>query len=80
MPTVIEIVAEHLQAGGFDGLANADAECGCFLDDLVPCREIGGGCRAGRKAVIDGDMVCVEAPEPDGQSVIDREIRKCTTR
>lgn len=60
MPTVIEIVAEYLKSGGFDGLANGDAECGCFLDDLAPCGEMGEQCMAGRKAVIDDEVVCVE--------------------
>lgn len=35
--TVIKIVAEHLLANGFGGLLACDAECGCELDDLVPC-------------------------------------------
>jgi hypothetical protein len=30
-----EIVTAHLKAGGFDGLAGED--CGCGLDDLMPC-------------------------------------------
>jgi len=34
---VIEIVAAHLAAQGFDGLVQTDAECGCLADDLVPC-------------------------------------------
>ena len=37
MSRVIEIVRAHLVAGGFDGLLQADAECGCELDDLQPC-------------------------------------------
>jgi len=60
MPTIIEIVTEYLKAGGFDGLANGDIECGCFLDDLMPCGETDGKCCAGRKAVIDGEVVCIE--------------------
>ena len=37
MATVIEIVKAHMEANGFDGLVQADAECGCLCDDLVPC-------------------------------------------
>ncbi len=33
--TVKEIVAEYLNANGYDGLAGED--CGCFLKDLCPC-------------------------------------------
>jgi hypothetical protein len=39
--TIKEIIEKHLRDNGFDGLFNADGECGCELDDLVPC---GGEC------------------------------------
>ena len=39
MPTVIEILKQHLIDNGFDGLANDDLECGCELSDLHPCGE-----------------------------------------
>lgn len=65
MPTVIEIVAEYLQQNEFDGLANSSAECGCFINDLAPCGEIGGECMAGRKAVIDDEVVCVEVHDAE---------------
>lgn len=44
---VIKIVELHLKAHGFDGLYSD--ECGCFIDDLAPCCEIQGSCRAGYK-------------------------------
>lgn len=44
---VIEIVREHLRAGGFDGLVQVDAECGCELDDLQPCGECFASCEPG---------------------------------
>ena len=34
---VIGIVKAHFVAGGFDGLVQTDAECGCLCDDLAPC-------------------------------------------
>ena len=37
MTTVIAIVRAHLTAGGFDGLVQTDAQCGCLCDDLAPC-------------------------------------------
>jgi hypothetical protein len=37
MARVIEILKAHLAAGGFDGLVQTDAECGCGLDDFQPC-------------------------------------------
>lgn len=36
---LIEIVKKHLQDNGYDGLVSDIGECGCFLDNLVPCGE-----------------------------------------
>jgi hypothetical protein len=58
MPTVIEMVEAYLKAGNFDGLANDTYECGCFIGNLAPCGGIGEDCVAGRKAVIDDEVVC----------------------
>lgn len=44
---VIQIVELHIKNNGFDGLYSD--ECGCFIDDLAPCCEIQGSCRAGYK-------------------------------
>jgi len=32
-----EIVVAWLKANGYDGLCNTENECGCTLDDLIPC-------------------------------------------
>jgi len=42
-----DIVREWLRDHGFDGLCNCAAECGCRLDDLMPCEEPGPDCEAG---------------------------------
>ncbi len=31
------IIAKYLNENGCDGLYNFDIECGCGLDDLMPC-------------------------------------------
>lgn len=47
--TIIEIVKQYLEANGFDGLVQPDAECGCDLSDLQPCSENFAECRPAYK-------------------------------
>lgn len=44
-------LAEWLKENGFDGLCNPNIPCGCLIDDLAPCDEMGGGmdCFAGHR-------------------------------
>lgn len=48
-----EIVAEYLEAHGYDGLCDEDNECGCLLEDLAPCGEVRMGCQAGWRVPCD---------------------------
>lgn len=50
MPKVINIVVSHLVQLGADGLVNI-GECGCLLDDLVPCGGDFSRCEPGWKGV-----------------------------
>lgn len=65
--TVIEIVREHLVAGGFDGLVRPDVECGCLLADLAPCCDDISACRPGYRVkdttFSDGWALSVNKPE-----------------
>lgn len=49
MATVIEIVKAHLEREGFGGLVADGGECGCELDDLVPCAGDCSHCSPGYK-------------------------------
>ncbi len=42
-PTLKTIVADYLRAHGYDGLCRMD--CGCALDDLMPCDIVCDHCR-----------------------------------
>ena len=48
--TVIEIVAEYLEANGYGGLFH-NGDCGCELNDLAPCCEALTDCEAGYRVV-----------------------------
>ena len=54
---VREIVASYLKANGFDGLYSD--ECGCLLDDLMPCSSEGAlTCKPGYKRPCPGPEGC----------------------
>jgi len=46
---VKEIIKEYLSKNGYDGLVNAEGECGCLSDDLAPCDNMESECLPGYK-------------------------------
>lgn len=40
MTSVIEMIKKELVEIGADGLVNGEYECGCLLDDLIPCGDV----------------------------------------
>lgn len=44
MKDAIEILKQWLSEHGWDGLASPDLECGCGLDDFMPCGNEPRGC------------------------------------
>ena len=59
--TVKEIVQEYLKQNGYEGLF-CD-ECGCEIDDLMPCDSPIMDCKAGYKGECPGGEICDGFPE-----------------
>ena len=68
---VIDIVADWLKENGYDGLVNVYLECGCELDDLIPCEMDFGDCRAGYK------VFCPEGYEYDWVIAHKKNVKAC---
>lgn len=64
-PTLREIVETYLRQNGFDGLYNSWIECGCTVDDLMPCERADEvNCAAGyRVRLEDGGWGIGPRPE-----------------
>lgn len=70
MKEIIQIVKDWLENNGYDGLCHPDYECGCQLNDLMPCGDPCSNCVAGRKRIPRDDE-----PNPEGYDFfIDPEI------
>ena len=53
-PTVKEMVKKYLEDNGYCGLYDDEKECGCDLNNLMPCHEpVLNDCKAGYKAPCD---------------------------
>ncbi len=68
--TVKEILIEWLKEHGYSGLWNED-ECGCGIDDFMPCGESPENCQPGYRVPCDPEtsdsgfdfMIVSEKPE-----------------
>ena len=52
--TVKEIIEKWLRENGYSGLYNED-ECGCSIDDFIPCGESCNECKPGYKVSYGDD-------------------------
>jgi len=43
------IIKTWLEDNGYDGLCDPDNECGCHIDDFMPCGEPSIHCEAGHQ-------------------------------
>jgi hypothetical protein len=43
---VEDILKKYLSENGYDGFYNSDMECGCTLEDFMPCGQIDSECSA----------------------------------
>jgi hypothetical protein len=48
-PTVKEVVRSFLEDNGYDGLFNSEFDCGCDLEELMPCEDYFSDCECGYK-------------------------------
>lgn len=46
-PSVVQMVELYLREHGYTGLYNVEIECGCSLEEFIPCGELGDECLAG---------------------------------
>lgn len=80
--TVSNIVTSYLVVNGFDGLVDTnDFECGCSLEDLIPCDNMQISCFPGKKVPCSGEDACeyhndgckfhIELAESGGVSIRD---------
>jgi hypothetical protein len=46
---VIDIIKLYLKENGYDGLCHPETDCGCEIDDLIPCSNLNEYCEAGYK-------------------------------
>lgn len=44
-----EIILDYLKKNNYDGLCNPDVECGCGIDDFMPCDNIDINCQPAYK-------------------------------
>lgn len=67
--TIKQIVTLYLIENKLDGLCNT-SECGCHLDDIMPCDQPMPDCVGGYKCkfINCSEAVCIRADVPDKQT------------
>jgi hypothetical protein len=60
-PTVADILKAWCELQGYDGLYHSVIECGCMLDDLIPCGSDPSLCQPGYKRKPDPNSEWADA-------------------
>jgi len=77
-----EITKTWLKENGYDGLCDTDTECGCLVEDLMPCGEPSIHCEAGHQEPVPKDSGVDDIFKPDASqpSVEDGRATHCDCR
>lgn len=83
----LDIIMDHLDKNGFDGLVNTDISCGCSKKDMAPCESFSIlDCEPAYERIADckncdspcdgyedgGDGECYTTKRPEGRVAPDR--------
>lgn len=68
---VKEIVIKYLKDNGYEGLCTTD--CGCEIEDLIPCNECFNGCCPGYRIEYEGDWIIRQDSEVKNMNEQDME-------
>jgi hypothetical protein len=52
-PELYHIVLQYLKDNGYSGLISTGQECGCEIDDLMPCEQPSQDCTPGYKCTCE---------------------------
>ncbi len=67
---VKEIVSDYILKNGYEGLFNEDSDCGCEIDDFMPCSDgMCVECQAGYKLLGNEEYDFLIGPKPEGKEV-----------
>lgn len=75
--TVIEITLEYLHQNNYDGLYHPDDECGCHIQDLVPCGENGMYCCPGYRTMQDDGDWIIGPDKPELRTHVSNREMNC---
>ena len=68
---VKEIVLDYLSRNSYEGLFNEDSECGCSVDDFMPCSDgMSAECQPGFRLSGNGECDFLIGPKPEHREAL----------